>query len=316
MKSKQIITSRAIIGMFYARLSQDTGGDLDRLSFYVESDQESEDYGWLGQSPAMREAIGGRQAKGLSANGMTITNKEFEATLELPTKWLRRDKTGQVRVRIGEMASRAQSHWFKLVDNLIAVGGSQICYDGQYFFDTDHAEGASGAQSNAISISLATLPVTNSGTPTAPTSGEMEHIVMQAVQQLIGFKDDQGEPMNEDAREFLVYVPWSLWSRTYSGVNTAVHDGGNTNTIVNQDGFNITVRPSVRSPWTDEIAVFRTDGDVKAIIRQEEVPIQMSAIAEGSEHEFKNFSHQYGIFSSRNVGYGYWQKAVKIKLVA
>lgn len=35
----------------------------------------------------------------------------------------------------------------------------------------------------------------------------------------------------------------------------------------------------------------------------------MSAIAEGSELEFKERKHHYGVKAIRNVGYGYWQRA-------
>ena len=42
-------------------------------------------------------------------------------------------------------------------------------------------------------------------------------------------------------------------------------------------------------------------------IRQEEKAVNVSAIAEGSEHEFKNNEHIYGVDTWRNVGYGYWQ---------
>ncbi|MBI5872985.1 MAG: Mu-like prophage major head subunit gpT family protein, partial [Candidatus Omnitrophica bacterium] len=38
------------------------------------------------------------------------------------------------------------------------------------------------------------------------------------------------------------------------------------------------------------------------------------AIAEGSEEEFKNNRHLYGVKASRNVGYGYWQQAVHCTL--
>jgi phage major head subunit gpT-like protein len=37
--------------------------------------------------------------------------------------------------------------------------------------------------------------------------------------------------------------------------------------------------------------------------------LQISALAEGSEEEFKNDRHLYGIKSMRNVGFGFWQKA-------
>lgn len=135
--------SRAIIGEFFARLEQDIGATyIPLVSNFFESDQESETYKWLGMSPAMREWIGGRLAKGFRENGLTITNKKFEATLEVLVDEIRRDKTGQVMIRIGELAQRVNAHWAKLLTDLLVTNG--LAYDGQNFFDTDHSEGGSG----------------------------------------------------------------------------------------------------------------------------------------------------------------------------
>src|SRR5688572_17707310 len=113
------LSSRAIIGEFYDRLAAKTGMEwIDDLSMLFTSDQESETYKWLGMAPAMREWIGGRQAKGFRENGLTIINKDFEATLEVLVKELSRDKTGQILVRIREMADRANTHWASLLSTL------------------------------------------------------------------------------------------------------------------------------------------------------------------------------------------------------
>lgn len=149
----ELLASRAIIGFYYARLEQATGlGWIGGVTNYFTSDQSSETYVWLGQSPQMREWIGGRNAKGFAENKITIENKHFEATVEFLRKDVRRDKTGQVKVRINDLADRTNSHWNKLVSALILNGASTACYDNQYFFDTDHSEGDSGTQSNSISI--------------------------------------------------------------------------------------------------------------------------------------------------------------------
>src|SRR3990172_9481985 len=113
------LSSRAIIGEFYKTLEQDIGASwIGGLSMYFASDQNSEEYPWLGMTPMMREWIGGRNAKGFRENGITIKNKHYEATLEVLLKDLRRDKTGQVMVRIREMAQRANAHWASLISTL------------------------------------------------------------------------------------------------------------------------------------------------------------------------------------------------------
>ena len=171
------LSSRAIIGKFFAALQGYMGSSwIDLLSMHFDSDQESETYKWLGQVPAMREFIGGKNAKGFTDNGITIVNKEFEATLAIKERWMRLDKTGQALIRIAELAQRAGEHWGKLLSTLITNGTgstSGLCYDGQYFFDTDHSEGDSGTQKNllvdtlvpALDVVLETKP-----TPSEPTS--------------------------------------------------------------------------------------------------------------------------------------------------
>ena len=84
---QSLLSSRAIMGMYFARLEQDLGmGWLDGVSNMFASNQPSETYNFLGQSPAMREWIGGRQAKGFSGQGVTILNKHYEATIEVAKK--------------------------------------------------------------------------------------------------------------------------------------------------------------------------------------------------------------------------------------
>lgn len=300
------LSSRAIIGAFYARLEQKTGNEwINRIGMGpFQSDQGSETYNWLGMAPAMREWIGGRNAKGFRENGITIVNKSFEATLEVLVDEIRRDKTGQVMVRVNEMADRANAHWAKLLTALIVAGEAGLCYDGQYFFDTDHAEGDSGTQDNDLTANI--------GTPAAPTQAEMESAILTMTSQIIGFKDDQGEPMNENAMDFTVMVPVNHMSAAAAALrNPVITDGSGarTNTITNLGGFNFQLAVNPRLTATDKFYLFRADGNVKPFILQEETPIEIAAVAEGSELEFNEKKHHYGISAMRNVGNGYWQHA-------
>lgn len=307
--SAQGLSSRAIIGEYYARLEQNPGmGWVDALSNLFNSDQESETYKWLGQVPQMQEWVGGRNAKGFLENGITIENLHFEATIDVLVREMRRDKTGQVMLRVQELADRTNSHWAKLLSTLILNGPSAVCYDGQFFFDTDHAEGDSGSQSNDITTDISALPVTNNGSVTAPSVGEMNHAIMKSVQTIYGFVDNQGEPLNETAMSFLVMVPTTLFNVATAAVKNGLIDSGESNTIPNVD-FKVRVASNPRLTWTDKFATFRTDGLVKPFIRQQETDVQLKAIAEGSEMEFKEDKHQYGVDTWRNVGYGLWQGA-------
>ena len=72
------------MGMYFARLEANPGmAWINGVSNLFMSDQASETYTFLGQSPAMREWIGGRQPKGFSQNSVTIANRHYEATIEI-----------------------------------------------------------------------------------------------------------------------------------------------------------------------------------------------------------------------------------------
>lgn len=306
-----VLSSRSIIGEFYNRLQQNAGAEwIEPISMLFQSDQASEEYKWLGMAPAMREWIGGRNAKGFRENGITIKNKDFEATMEVLVKELKRDKTGQILVRVRELADRTNAHWAKLLSALIVNAESVVCYDGQFFFDTDHSEGDSGTQSNDITSDVTTT--------TDPTAAEMEKAILKSVEAILGFKDDQGEPMNEGASLFRVMVPVPFMSAAAAALKNPVivdGSGSRTNTITNLGGFSFALDVNSRLPWTTKLAVFRADGNTKPFIRQEEEPVSMAAIADGSDLEFNEKKHHYGVSASRNVGYGYWQHGCLVTLI-
>jgi phage major head subunit gpT-like protein len=313
---QSLLSSRAIMGMYFARLEMNPGmAWIDGVANLFSSDQASETYNFLGQTPAMREWLAGRQAKGFSGQGVTIINKHYEATIEVQKKDVRRDKTPQIRARMDEFADRGQTHWASLLSTLLLNGPSTACYDGQFFFDTDHSEGDSGTQDNDITVDISALPAAVHGVVTAPSVEEMQQTILKAISQIMSFKDDRGEPMNENARRFLVVVPTALYliavAATSTLVTAALQQNLNPNIVA---GLTVDVQMNPRLTWTDSFAVFRIDSPIKAFIRQTEQEIEFKAKAEGSEFEFDNDAWQFGIDAWRGVGYGYWQRACYVTM--
>lgn len=310
------LSSRAVVGMYYEALAVMTGiGWIDAVSNYFTSDQDSETYGWLGMPPALREWIGGRQAKGFRDDSITIKNKHFEATLEIALKDLRRDKTGQLRARVSEFSQRGGAHFASLLSTLIAGGAAGLCYDGQYFFDTDHSEGNSGTLSNSITTDISAVPAEVHGATTAPSKEEMLQAIIASISQFFLFKDDQGEPINENANAFHVMVPVGLHPGASSALSRANVVGPGMFSI---DGYTVSLSVNPRltaAGWTDKFAVFRTDGSIKPLIRQEETEPSLKVKDENSEFAFDNDAIQLGLDTWRNVGYGRWQSAVLNQLV-
>ncbi len=300
------LTSRAVVGRFYRRLEEHADAAWwTRLAMRFSSTQESETYRWLGQVPQVREWVGGRQVRPVRSAGVTIVNKVWEATVRVDADEQRRDQTGQILVRINELARRVATHPNKLLTELMLAGLTSPAYDGVPFFSTAHSEGDSGTQSNVIGYDV--------GTPTAPSDSEMKGAIIQAIAQIVGYRDDQGEPMNESAREFTVVVPMTFLNPTLIALSSQTINAS-SNPLAAAEPFRVTWVANPRLTWTDKFALFRTDGPSRPFIFQEELPVQVQVLAEGSELEVNENQHQYGVKAVHQAGYGYWQDACLVTL--
>ncbi|MEN9376813.1 MAG: hypothetical protein RL710_1970 [Pseudomonadota bacterium] len=315
---QSILSSRAVMGMYFARLEANPGlAWVNGVSnLFGGSSQAIETYPFLGQSPGMREWVGGRQPKGLSGNSLQIANRPYESTLEIAIRDMRRDKTGQIEARVNEFVDRSLTHWASLLSTLLINGTSTTCYDGQYYFDTDHSEGSSGTQDNDITVDISALPAAVHGVVTAPSVEEMQQSMLKGIAQILSFKDNQGEPMNENAQDFLVIVPVGLYLTAVTAVSAlataALAQNFNPNQIA---GLRVSVQMNPRLTWTDSFAIFRTDSPIKGLIRQSEQENELTMKDENSEFAMDNKAIQIGIDNSRGVGYGYWQRACYVTMI-
>lgn len=315
--SAHSLGSVGIIGAFFERLNASTGQSwLNDISFRLDSNQEIESIKWLGQVPALKEWVGGRQRRGFRDNGFTITNKKFESSIEVTLDEIRRDKTSQVMARVNDLADRAASHPASLISTLILNGATGLCYDGQYFFDTDHTEGEnSTSQSNSITYDIS--DGAGGGTYLIPTNTSMQRAILAGVAAMMAFKDDQNEPCNEYMTDFLVMVPPSLLSQGLAATVSPVLDSGQTNLITAQKEFRLRCVGNPRlSSWTDKFAVFGLNGTQKPFINQVELDPVLSAKAEGSDYEHDNDAHEYGVKRIGNAAYGDWKKACLVTMQA
>ncbi len=113
--------------------------DWDKVAMKVPSSGRDTTYAWLGQFPQFREWVSGpRQLKELEAHGFTIENVKFESTVKIPRDDFADDQYGAFGKMFEEMGLAAKKHPDELVFALLKQGFAEICYDGQFFFDTDH----------------------------------------------------------------------------------------------------------------------------------------------------------------------------------
>lgn len=117
--------------------------DHEVVMLDVTSRTATEEYGWLGQFPGLKEWVGERVLRGIKEHGYTIRNKKYEATVEVLRDSIEDDHYGVYSPLFGEMGRAAAAHPCEMVFAQLKGGFATTCYDGQYFFDSDHP-GADG----------------------------------------------------------------------------------------------------------------------------------------------------------------------------
>lgn len=109
-----------------------------RFTEVVNSTASIETYAWLGAIPQMREWIGERFHASLEGEAYTLKNRKFEATVDVPVDAFEDDRVGLFKPAIKAMGMSAAEHPESLVYQALKAGFAATCFDGQYFFDTDH----------------------------------------------------------------------------------------------------------------------------------------------------------------------------------
>ena len=122
---------------FQNQLQQSTSL-YSRIATLVPSTNKSEDYGWLGKVPNVREWFGERVVQNLGEASYAIRNRSFELTVGVDRDDIEDDNLG-IYTPMFAMLGESVAAWpDSLVWPLLNAGFATNCYDGQYFFDTDH----------------------------------------------------------------------------------------------------------------------------------------------------------------------------------
>lgn len=139
-----IITPTLIQSLFTAFLKhyQDGLGMAEshykQIATVINSNTASNTYGWLNQWPEFREWVGDRVFKDMTAQGYAIHNKHYESSVAVNRDQIEDDNLGVYAPMFQEMGRASKVFYDEQVFGLMKVGESNLCYDGQNFFDTDH----------------------------------------------------------------------------------------------------------------------------------------------------------------------------------
>lgn len=269
-----------------------------QISTIVGSDGADEKYGWLGAMPGVREWLGDRIFNELRAANFVLENKLWEDSLKIDRENLEDDRMGMYRMVMPHLGQRAAQHPDKLLFQAMVAGESQPCFDGQYFFDTDHAWGDSGTQDNDLTY--------NATDHTAVTVAEFKSAYRLAVAALLGFKDDRGEPLNQPVvgklSDLTVIVPLALREVAYEAIESVIISNS-TNVVI--DRPNIVCSPFLTSGV--KFYTLYTGSFLRPFVFQARRPLQrqMKGLDDREWKEVKFMTD-----ARYNIGYLAWWNAV------
>jgi phage major head subunit gpT-like protein len=131
------------------------------LATEIPSTAASEKFGWMGDVPAVREWIGDKQSGTMTDYNYTITNKDWEMSIDIDRDELDDDQLGRILPRIQMMAQRMKSYKGKLVADTLVAGTTGLAYDGSAFFanrtsPNDNLLGGSGETLALIKADIST----------------------------------------------------------------------------------------------------------------------------------------------------------------
>lgn len=271
----------------------------ERLGLFTDmpSDTETNTYDWLAGLSGMVEWIGPRMVDGFKERVFTIKNKHYEKTVEVNRDQLDDSPMTAIgnaaeRLRILTEAGRKLSD--DLLIDVLINGHQRTCYDGQFFFDTDHPTDldAAGTQSN---LEAAAFGLTGPNFATARA-------------RMMSFKGENGRPLG--VRPNLLVVPPALETTALTIVTAATGSAGATN--VQQGMAKVEVVPELAGADTTWYLFDTQSTGAKPFIRQLRKALQLvGRTAETDEPVFTRNAYQWGLDARMGVGYGVWFKAFK-----
>jgi phage major head subunit gpT-like protein len=124
--------------------------DWAQIATVVPSSKKEQKYGWLGKLPRVREWIGPRLVQNLMQHDYAIKEKPLELTIGVDRDDIETDDLGIYGPLFTAMGQETASEWAAMVYAQLASGFTTNCYDGQFFFDTDHP--VLDAAGNTVSV--------------------------------------------------------------------------------------------------------------------------------------------------------------------
>lgn len=252
---------------------------------------------WLGAAPQMRKWVDEKRRSGLSNYTWDVLVADYEASIGIDINAMVDAIENPYERRIQEMAQNAGRLTYNLISDLIKGGAAAKCYDGQFFYDTDHSEGESGTQSNKL-------------TGTGTSSAQVKADYYSAMTALCGFKDDKGEPMQVSMFNPIIWIPNNATMvQVFEELQAAPLISNTSNILTNRFTLVIDPRLTDANDWY----MFRSDTPMKPfVLVNRQAPTYKDNLTSDSDAVFMRKEGTASVEARAAATYGMWQKAVMV----
>lgn len=264
-----------------------------KIAMLVPSTGSQNDYKWLANFPRMRRWIGDKNVKSLEGYGYTIVNDDWEATVEVDRNDIEDDNLGILVPQAQGASFSAKQLPDEIVFELVNGAFTNICFDGQYFCDTDHVvAGASVSNKLTVVLSAASQAASIASIGAARTA-------------MMSFKDDEGRPLNVVPNALLVGP--ALEAVGLALKNNERLEDGKPNLYKGTFELIVDARITSTTAWF----MLDTTKPVKPFIYQErKAPVFVSQTDLNADDVFSRKKFKFGAEARAAGGYGFWQLAV------
>lgn len=268
-----------------------------KIAMLVPSSSSQNDYKWLSKFPRMRKWIGDKSVKSLEAFGYTIVNDDWEATVEVDRNDIEDDQLGIYAPQAQMAGESAKQLPDDIVFELVDKAFVNKCFDGQYFFDTDHPvtglDGIAASVSNTFAKALSIDTVAKARASYGAARTAMKK-----------FKDDEGHVLN--VKPNVLLVPVALEDIANALMTSDRLEDGKANPYKGTATVVADARLSSDTAWF----LLDTNKPIKPFIYQERrAPVFVQQTNPEAEDVFNRKKFKFGAEARAAGGYGFWQLA-------
>jgi phage major head subunit gpT-like protein len=124
--------------------------EWERFTQRMTTTNDSESFNWLEGMPSVKQWVDDAQFESFAAKAWEVTHRKWQAGIVVKREDIVDDKLGNVRPRIADLGNVVRRHPGVLLFQRLKAGDASVCFDGEYFFDTDHPNGQSNKMTGTL----------------------------------------------------------------------------------------------------------------------------------------------------------------------